>query len=906
MRMKLSCLALSVLCLSAAFAGDAPPWAQAWRGPWAPPVQPRAYLRQWLICGPFDVTPAVPAATDFLKAPGGEAAAHPTAGMTVPRPDGSIATWTAYTSPLDYVNLTPVFGGTPRANTVAYAYTTITRPQAGQAYLAVGSDDGVRVWLNGKLVDERVMTRGMFPDNDLIAVAFQAGENHLMVKVEQTVEFWAFMVRVVEEEEVARLEPERQMPVRLWPALLPSEVPGKLIVASDCGWDMPPRLRIPVRVTVTGVGGIPVASQRVPYRQSAVFPVAGWPDGPYDIACTMTRHDGKVLAARRSWYKGDALAAAGRLVASAARSRTSDDPADLVHGLLADTIKLRLGENRKQANPDLLPEFVYGPLMDYAELQQEKAGGVGPRHGNGLVILAYRDETDGSPQLALAYLPAGYDRKRRWPMIVSLHGYKPGDPAYVTTLGANWRFNAQYEDCGAIVLFPFGRGNTGYRGVGEQDVLRCIALAKARLAVDDDRVYLAGFSMGGSGIWLLGSHHPELFAAVASVAGGWDYRVDPEPGEIEALSPADRFREECGSTFAQLESLRTTPVFVTHGDSDHTVPVGNSRLAVTQLQRWGYDVRYWEVPGKGHEQLGSEGALPGWLLQHRREAHPRRVSLRAGELKHATAHWVRIDQRQEQLVFMQADAEIIAPNAIRLGTANVAGLTLSPVHALLDPAKPVKIIWNGELHEERLADGRITLRAPGYTPAPGEKRAVLEGPIGDAQAQPFAIVVGTASADPLMREACAERGRELVTAWERWQHWTPRLYRDTDLPEAGLARYSLLLIGGPADNSVARRLADRLPLTVTAEAITLDGHRFPVQDAVVRMVYPHPLNPDRYVVVTAATSAAGMKQAPRLRDDLDFEILDAGPSVVARGTFDCLWHVQTPYLEVGSPTPPAP
>ena len=58
-----------------------------------------------------------------------------------------------------------------------------------------------------------------------------------------------------------------------------------------------------------------------------------------------------------------------------------------------------------------------------------------------------------------------------------------------------------------------------------------------------------------------------------------------------------------------------------------------SRWAVKMLQRWGYDVRYHELPGRGHEDMKVQPGIWEWLLQHRREAHPRRVRVRAADLQ---------------------------------------------------------------------------------------------------------------------------------------------------------------------------------------------------------------------------------------------------------------------------------
>ena len=43
-----------------------------------------------------------------------------------------------------------------------------------------------------------------------------------------------------------------------------------------------------------------------------------------------------------------------------------------------------------------------------------------------------------------------------------------------------------------------------------------------RLSIDRDRIYLTGYSMGGSGTWATACHDPDRFAAIAPISGGGD------------------------------------------------------------------------------------------------------------------------------------------------------------------------------------------------------------------------------------------------------------------------------------------------------------------------------------------------------------------------------------------------
>lgn len=84
----------------------------------------------------------------------------------------------------------------PNTNVVAYALALIESPREMATELLVGSDDGVKVWLNGKLVHNNHAHRGLTVDQDRVAVRLRQGRNWLLVKVENGGGDWALAVRV--------------------------------------------------------------------------------------------------------------------------------------------------------------------------------------------------------------------------------------------------------------------------------------------------------------------------------------------------------------------------------------------------------------------------------------------------------------------------------------------------------------------------------------------------------------------------------------------------------------------------------------------------------------------------------------------------------------------------------------
>ena len=305
------------------------------------------------------------------------------------------------------------------------------------------------------------------------------------------------------------------------------------------------------------------------------------------------------------------------------------------------------------------------------------------------------------------------------------------------------------------------------------------------------------------------------------------------------------------------------PIFIQHGDADGAVNVDWSRWGVKLLQRWGYDVRYREYPGRVHETLQhSNGNMSiEWFLQHERNPDPRNVRIRSAELRHAKAYWVSVDEPASPLDFMRVDAEVVDRNVIRLDTENVLAVTLSPAKALIDPAEPIKVVWNGVARISNLDGGVLRLAQPAYQPASLRKSAQLPGGSNDFFVTPFAVVIGTTSKDAAMKELCQLKAQAFVDGWREEQKQPVRVFRDTEISDAEIAKYSLLLFGGADANLVTAKLSRQLPLRVTRDAVNIDGKQIRTKDSVVQMLYPNPRNHDRYVWVIAGQSANGLYNA---------------------------------------------
>jgi dienelactone hydrolase len=857
------------------------------------------FIRRWTVAGPI----ACKLDEDCV---GGEAGLTPGADQQLKLASGGTVAWRGNSTWSDYGS---IGGEGSTDNAVGYAFALIERAQPGKATLSLGSSGPLRAWLNGSPVFKYDGERSVAQDNDQVAVDLKAGQNLLLIKVPAAA---TFVVRVLESGAItARAE----------------EINPSLLEASNSGFTVltdvsEARRSAPrVKIEVIRPGGSAVFSGEAARGERLRLDASAWPEGPYEVRFVTPNAQGRLFSTHLPWYKGDSLAKARELAAEAAKADGPGADKSSAEGLtlkmLAKMVDDRLGKKVAEASGNPWAS-IHSPLMEFDELMLERQGKTGRVRPHGFLRLAWIDETDGTPQFCRAYLPGAYDAAKKWPLVLQLHGFNPANPEYWDWWSADNRGGSNTQPlkhAGVIYIEPHGRGNVQYLSFGDADVMRCLSEARQRLSVDENRTYLTGDSMGGWGTWNVATRHPEVFAAIAPIFGGVDYHSTMDEALAKTLTPAERFINEKQSSWALADALIHTPIFVHHGDADQAVNVEWSRWGVRLLQRWGYDIRYREYPGKVHEALQDNNGTMNfdWFLEHERNPAPRQVRIRSAELRNASAYWISVQAAARPLEFMRVDAEVVDRNTIRLDTDNVADLLLAPPAAIIDGSQPVVVVWNGERQQRRMAQGKLRLTRADHKPAALHKTPALPGASNDFFNTPFALVVGTTAKDAALQALIENKAQGFVRAWKDWQKFEPRVFKDTEISEAEVAKYSLLLIGGADANAITARLAPKLPLKVSTDRVVIDGKAFPVRDAAVSLLYPNPRNAARYVWVFASTSGAGMQFAsptPFRTYEWDYVIDDGHVPAprqnlpmertsVVSGKFDQNWRFDAAYLQMG-------
>ncbi len=541
-----------------------------------------------------------------------------------------------------------------------------------------------------------------------------------------------------------------------------------------------------------------------------------------------------------------------------------------------------------------------------------------PRGYQRMGFVSRMDDTAQGYEL---FVPPGYrgSDTRRWPLVVTLHGFKGNAGDYFrNTFGlardfdggesllAHGRHGEAPTKGPMFVISPTGRGQAMYRHAGETDVLEALEDARSRFRIDPDRIYITGGSMGGTGAAYLPYRHPDLFAASAALAGYHDQRVRHDTRH-EALTELERFlRAERGDIDWAENGLHMHTLLV-RGTRDW--PLEWTRSLARRLEELGYPYEHRE-PEARHNVWTityAGGAIFRYFARFRRPEAPREVRLRTARERTRSSYWVSIDERAEPDQFGDVHARVSEDGLVTVTTEGVRALTLSPPEAVV-PAGPVRVVVDGtriegsrplSLHR---VEGEGWEPAPVRYPLPGHKRAGASGPIRDVFHGPLLFVVGTA--DP----GHTVVNRLVAEHWARPKGWHVhyRIVDDTEVTDEMAARYSLVLVGPPSSNRLLARWADRLPITIDGEGVGVGPRCYSGPEVGTVFVAPSPASPDLSLLVIAGPSPLGTWRSTFLTDVLpDFVVFDeriapargewtvsgTGASALEAGLFGMDWSV---------------
>jgi len=470
-----------------------------------------------------------------------------------------------------------------------------------------------------------------------------------------------------------------------------------------------------------------------------------------------------------------------------------------------------------------------------------------------------------------------------------------------------------------IVLHPYGRYSNAFKFAGEVDVLEALDHARKNYLVDDDRVAVRGFSMGGAGAWQLAVHYPGRFFAANPGAGFSETPEFLKSFQQETLQPT-WFEErlwrwyDCPGYAANLYNLPTVAYSGELDIQQQAADVMEAALArenITLVHVIGPQTMHSIHPDslrEIEERLAS-------LAEQGRTRIPPRVQLSTFTLKYPRSHWIEITGLQKHWEPTRVEAAIVGPSRISVSTKNVTGLTLSMPSGWcpfsLTQSVEVEVdgkryetprpgsdrswsfhLWNGE-PQDQSGPPRDQLH----------KRHNLQGPIDDAFMDSFIVVRPTGkAAHELVEQWTQGELRHFVEHWRRHFRGNAIVKDDTEITDSHIAASNLILFGDPSSNEVLRRISADLPIQWTESAIGVGNASFAAEHHAPVLLYPNPLNPSRYIVVNSGFTFRefaylnNARQVPKLPDWAIVDLRTPPDSlwpgkIVAADFFDEQWRL---------------
>jgi dienelactone hydrolase len=540
----------------------------------------------------------------------------------------------------------------------------------------------------------------------------------------------------------------------------------------------------------------------------------------------------------------------------------------------------------------------------------------------GLVVRGYVSKIDGSVQPYGLVVPASYQPNT--PHRYRLDTWFHGRAEYLTEL--NFLHDREtrpgdFTPPHTFVLHPYGRYCNANKFAGEVDLFEALADVKKHYPIDENRIVVRGFSMGGAACWQFAVHHAGLWAAAAPGAGFTETADFLKVFQHENLKPT-WYEQKLWHLYDCTDyavNLFNCPTVAYSGEID------NQKQAADQMEKAlreeGMTLAHIIGPKTGHAYHPVAKAEIARridaIAEHGRNPIPRRVRFSTWTLRYNKMLWVQIDGLSEHWERARANAEILDDRTVRVWTQNVTDLTLmmGPGRCPLDDTHRPKLSihtqelvappvlsdrsWTVHLHKTDKEWECVQALEPGL-----HKRHGLQGPIDDAFFDRFLMVrpTGKARHEKVATWTAAEMAHA-IEHWRRQFRGEAPVKDDTAVTAADIADSNLILWGDPGSNHILARIADRLPIRWDGESVHAAHETYPSMHHVPVLIYPNPLNPKRYVVLNSGFTYReydylnNARQVPKLPDyaviDVDRPRTSRTPGgVVEAGFFDERWQLK--------------
>jgi hypothetical protein len=486
----------------------------------------------------------------------------------------------------------------------------------------------------------------------------------------------------------------------------------------------------------------------------------------------------------------------------------------------------------------------------------------------GLVVRGYVSKIDKTVQPYGLVIPDSYtfEGKSQYRLDLWLHGR--GERSSESVFISQRMNNAgTFRPKDTIVLHPYGRYSNAFKFAGEIDVLEALEHAQQHYRIDEDRVAVRGFSMGGAGCWQLAVHYSDMFFAANPGAGFSETPEFLKFFQKETLNPT-WYEKKLWHMYDCTDwctNLRQLPTVAYSGEFD--IQKQAADIMETALAKERINLLHLIGPKTKHaihagsrvliEQRLDDLAVAG------RTRIPRAVDFTTYTLRYNKMNWITVTGLQDHWSRGKVKA-FYKDNAIKLLTAGVTAVEINfPAgHSpLLSPSVEIRIdgtqfIVNSQWSDRSFfaafhkVDGQWKIGKA--KPTSLNKKHGLQGPIDDAFLDSFVVVSPSGkAAHKTVDQWTRSEMNHFVQQWRQQFRGDAVVKADKELSDDDIKNSNLILFGDASSNSVIKKVLGKLPVDWNDKTVSIGGQSFDASNHAPVLIYPNPLNPNRYVVVNS-------------------------------------------------------
>lgn len=531
----------------------------------------------------------------------------------------------------------------------------------------------------------------------------------------------------------------------------------------------------------------------------------------------------------------------------------------------------------------------------------------------GLVVRGYISKIDGSVQPYGLVVPVSYQTNLpfQYRLDVWYHG-RSETLTEINFINDRQKNPGQFTPANTFVLHPYGRLCNANKFAGEVDTFEALEQVRKHYPIDENRISVRGFSMGGAATWHLAAHHAGLWAAAAPGAGF------VESAEYLKLNLKDvpwyeqkLWRWTDAASYAG--NLFNLPVVAYSGEIDKQKQAAD--VMAREMKKEGLELTH--IIGPNTEHKYHPDSIPeinrrlDSIIAKGRNPIPAHVKFTTYTLRYNKMLWVTVDHLDQHWEQATIDAEIIGDSMVRVKTKNISAFTIEMpaglcplnlsriptvfINGLKAPSTPIKSDRSWIVHYGKYGVAWNLIEAPERTPvitpqfifsaispnppAAGSntptigigigtngtptfifggaplrfrKSHGLQGPIDDAFMDRFVMVRPTGT--PLRANIGAWVKGEMDYAIKIWRsqfRGEALVKNDSEITPDDIANSNLILWGDPSSNEILFKIVDRLPIKWMADNIQVGAQTYSSTNHLPILIFPNPLNPKRYVVLNS-------------------------------------------------------